>query len=409
MIYTYQQHLKSRLTNIYFFLCFGGLFIFNPLLSIFCSGIWLIIKNKPDETDVKFWLALLALWISLVNLTKVPESDQVMYLKMFSRYSEHDLWSGIFNYTNKPYKEPVYGLYQYICYYSFLGNSNLFFLLTSFLSYWLLFQSVNIILTNARFGITSVIFGVVCCTFFNQFFYVSIHLIRQILAFSIVVYAIALKTQDGKNHWILLISAALIHTTAMLFAFLALLPYVYHRMNIREYLILSIPLLIITVGSFAFGTMMTSILGENSTSGYAFKRLSTDFEDGLKADPIVVAIMLAPLSIIAIIALYRLSRSYISSLYPIIYIFLFLAIMILSLSARPLMQYRFVFVTYQLMPFLLPILLPHNSKWRNPYYLVIGSLFILRFFITLPHSSWIYNVSPVELLYWPVPLYFLAS
>lgn len=397
----------------YFFIIFGLLFILNPLASIFCGAVWLISKKNPAESHLRFCLALLALWISLVNITKVPASDQIMYLKWYDGLENLNSISRIFQYSGneKVYKEPIYGLFQFICHTIYFGNSKLFFLTASFVSYYFLFLAVDIILRKAGQRLNAVIFGVVCCTFFNQFFYLSIHLLRQIMAFSIILYAIALRTQDGRNHWIPLICAPLIHTTAALFALLAIIPLIYHRMKMREYLIMLCPLLIVTIGSMAFGSMMTSFLGDNSASGYAFRRMSTNLSDGVDSNPLVIAIMIIPLSVISLLTLKRLSKSknLTSPLYPIIYLFLFLAIMILSLSDRPLLQYRFTFVTYQFLPFILPLLFSSKSKWRNPYFLIVGSFFVLRFLLTFDNSAWTYKLTTLDMLTWPAPFYFFAS
>lgn len=407
------NHVKSS-SSREFFIVFGFLFILNPLVSIFCGASWLILKKNPVESELRFWFVLMALWISLVNITKVPASDQMMYLRWYDSLENINSIGRIFQYSGdeKVYKEPIYGLFQFICHTVYFGNDKLFFLTASFISYYFCFLAVGIILQKAGQGLNAVIFGVVCCTFFNQFFYLSIHLLRQIMAFSIVLYAIALRTQDGRNHWIPLICAPMIHTTAALFALLAILPYIYHRMNLREYLIMLCPLLVVTVGSIAFGSMMTSFFGDNSASGYAFKRMSTNFNDGLEANPIVIAIMLTPLSIISLLTLKRLPKSKnnksTSPLYPIIYLFLFLAIMILSLSARPLMQYRFTFVTYQFLPFLLPLLFQPKSIWRNPFFIITGIFFILRFLLTFDGGTWIYKITALDMLSWPVPFYFFA-
>lgn len=407
------NHVKSS-SSREFFIVFGFLFILNPLVSIFCGASWLILKKNPVESELRFWFVLMALWISLVNITKVPASDQMMYLRWYDSLENINSIGRIFQYSGdeKVYKEPIYGLFQFICHTVYFGNDKLFFLTASFISYYFCFLAVGIILQKAGQGLNAVIFGVVCCTFFNQFFYLSIHLLRQIMAFSIVLYAIALRTQDGRNHWIPLICAPMIHTTAALFALLAILPYIYHRMNLREYLIMLCPLLVVTVGSIAFGSMMTSFFGDNSASVYAFKRMSTNFNDGLEANPIVIAIMLTPLSIISLLTLKRLPKSKnnksTSPLYPIIYLFLFLAIMILSLSARPLMQYRFTFVTYQFLPFLLPLLFQPKSIWRNPFFIITGIFFILRFLLTFDGGTWIYKITALDMLSWPVPFYFFA-
>lgn len=99
----------------------GLLFIFNPLASLFCGGIWLVSSKKTDQINLRFWLALLALWISMVNITKVPASDQIMYQHLYAKCGHLNLWDGLFNYTHAKFKEPGYGLYQYICYHIFSG------------------------------------------------------------------------------------------------------------------------------------------------------------------------------------------------------------------------------------------------------------------------------------------------
>lgn len=406
------NHVKSS-SSREFFIVFGFLFILNPLVSIFCGASWLILKKNPVESELRFWFVLMALWISLVNITKVPASDQMMYLRWYDSLENINSIGRIFQYSGdeKVYKEPIYGLFQFICHTVYFGNDKLFFLTASFISYYFCFLAVGIILQKAGQGLNAVIFGVVCCTFFNQFFYLSIHLLRQIMAFSIVLYAIALRTQDGRNHWIPLICAPLIHTTAALFTLLAIMPFIYHRMRMREYLIMLCPLLIVTVGSMAFGSMMASFLGDNNVSSYAFKRMSTNFDDGVSSNPLVIAIMIIPLSVISLLTLKRLSKSknLTSPLYPIIYLFLFLAIMILSLSGRPLLQYRFTFVTYQFLPFILPILFPSKSKFRNTYFLIIGGFFILRFLLTFDSGAWTYKITVLNMLSWPAPFYFFAS
>lgn len=407
----YNSQLKPF--NREFIAFFGFLFLLNPLAAIASGGLWLVLKRNPAESDLHFWLGLLALWISLVNMTKTPASDQIMYQHLFAKYAYIDLWDGMFDYTSTKLKEPVYGLYQYICYHLFWGNDKIFFLTTSFISYYFLFLSANIILQKAGQGIQAVVFGVVCCTFFNQFFYLSIHLLRQVMAFSIVLYAVALRTEDGRNHWLLLVCATLIHTTSAIFAGLALFPCIYHRMNLKETVLMLLPLFIITIGSITFGSFMLSVLGDNNAGAYAFKRMSTDYDDGVASSPVTIAIMLIPLSFIALQTLFRLSkqkrRHYQSPLYPIIYLFLILAIFIISMTGRPLMQYRFLFVTYQILPFLLPLLFPPKSIWRQPYFLLVGILFVLRFLLTFNNSDWVYNITAIDMLTWPVPFYFFAS
>lgn len=407
----YIQANSSR----YFFILFGFLFLLNPLASIFCGAIWLMLKKNPADSELRFWFALLALWISLVNITKIPVSDQLMYQRWYENLANLHSIKGIFQYSGseKVYKEPIYGLFQFICYVVSGGSVKWFYFLTSFIGYFLLLDAVKIVLLKAGQGKLAVIFGAVCCVFFNQYLYLTLHLMRQVLAFSVVLYAFALRINDGKNHWVPLLCAPMIHTTAALFSLLILIPFIYHRMNVRQTIYFIIPLVFVTVGSIAFGTFVISVIGENGGAGYAFKRLGTAVTDGMNSSPIVVAIMIIPLAIISFINLIRLRRggksTYHSPLYPVIYIFLFLAIFILSMSTRPLIQYRFVFVTYQMMPFIVPLLLTPKNRFRGFYFFTAGIVFIVRFFITLPQSQFKFMISTEEMLFWPAPFYFFAS
>lgn len=405
--------LKVSSNNLTSYILVGLSFLINPFITVILIGLYIVTGANNKRELLGLWIILISAWISLVNLTKIPAGDQPLYQEWYCGVNYIPSITTIFKYAGPhTFKEPVYGIIQYFAHLIFWGNVKPFWFLISFLGYVYILQSVKIILLKSGQGWQAVIFGVICCVFFNQYFYTTLHLIRQVLAFSLVLYSLALRIEDGRIHWIPLVCGPLIHTTAALFSILILIPFIYHRMKLRQLLIFSIPLLIVTVGSVAFGSFMVSLLGADSGAGYAFEKLSTAVSDGLDSNPMVVAIMLIPLSFIALLNLVRLYRggymTYNSPLYPVLYLFIFLSIFILSMSARPVIQYRFVFVTYQMMPLIVPLLFRPKNPYRIVYFLVAGLFFFIRFFQTLPYSKFHYIVTAPEILIWPTPSYFCA-
>ncbi len=169
------------------------------------------------------------------------------------------------------------------------------FIACSFIEYYILFISIYTILSHSGYGLKSVVFGVIISTFFTQFFVLSIHLLRQVMAFSIVFYAISRKAVDGKNHWLPLICAPLIHSTAALFSILSLLPWIFHRMNLRQWIYFILILMSLISSCIAIGSTLTNLLGEDNGSSYIFRRMSDGYDDGGTMDIVKSLIIIIPL------------------------------------------------------------------------------------------------------------------
>ena len=412
MIDSYSQitkHHNNRNWELYLFSIV--LFLLNPLASLICILNLIINGRWHSEDALNVWSILLALWISLFNATKIPESDQLMYQGWYVSAVDYTNLKTIFSYSGAVYKEPIYGLFQSVMHFVFNGNIHLFWISVSFIEYYLLFKSIEIILLNSQRDYKCVICGIICCAFFTQFFSLTLHLIRQMLAFSIILYAIALRCKDNKIHYIYFIIAPLIHTTSILFVLLALYKPIYHQLKKKQILFLAGILLALILGSIIVGSFMMSLIGENNSSSYLFRRMQQQSDEGNDFNILITFVLIIPLLIISIVNLKRLNKrhQFSSPLYPIIHLFLFLSLFVIGMSARPLIQYRFAFVTYYFIGFILPLLFNNKNKFNNTYYIAISSFFILRFFITFNNGTWNYAINITDILTWPVPLYFFSS
>ena len=415
-----QRTTRQRENSTLLFIGLSTIFLLNPFLSVILCAASILVSKPRGNTMLYFWFAITALWLGLLNITKEPESDQLMYLIYFNRAADLNPLDGILHYAGRSEKEPIYGLLNYLCYWLLNGNARLFFIACSFIEYYILFISIYTILSHSGYGLKSVVFGVIISAFFTQFFVLSIHLLRQVMAFSIVFYAISRKAVDGKNHWLPLICAPLIHSTAALFSILSLLPWIFHRMNLRQWIYFILILMSLISSCIAIGSTLTNLLGEDNGSSYIFRRMSDGYDDGGTMDIVKSLIIIIPLWTICVIALTkRLSGSkcqnvshtngYYSPLYPIIHLFIFLSVMVLSFSSLPLIQYRFAFVNYSFLGFLLPILFNRKNKIQNLYILTTSIIFIIYFLSTYQLSGWTYRIDVAQILLYPAPLYFILS
>lgn len=412
---------RSRDTLI-FALIAGLMFILNPFFTVLLTGFTLMLRQslalKPGMKQL--WFILMALWLGMLNITKVPEGDQEMYVWMFERAAKLNPLEGIFNYAGGVEKEPVYGLYNYLCYWLFGGSKHIFFMLSTFIQYYLLFSAVNRVFTRARQGVSAVVCGVMVLSFFPQVFTLSIHLMRQSMAFAIVLYAVSLKTEDGRDHWVPLICAMFIHSAAALFVLLSLIPWIYHRMTPGQWAMMIAGLGAVVLGCNAIGSTMVELLGEDSNSSYIFRRMSSSFTDGLELKTDKYLMVAIPLFLVVINLLARHlngstkpdrlhSTGYYSPLYPYLYLFLFVTAMVLSFFTMPLIQYRFSFVDYTMAGFILPLFFRPANSLRLLYQIMVSLAFIALFLATFKHSGWTYRIEEIEILTCPLPTYFINS
>jgi hypothetical protein len=384
------------------------IFIINPFFGL-VSTLYVLRNVRSDGRGYIFlFFVLLSVWLGLFNTTKVPVSDQINYLDWFNDVPTNGFWGTLscLGGTDGDIKEPLYGLMTWAGYYLFLGNEKLFFMAITVFEYFFLFYACYIIHSKAGFGKLTILSGVISIAFFTQYFSLTLQVMRQVLATSIVLYGIALKTVDGKNHWGPILCAPLIHTTAGLFSLLSLIPFIFKRMDKKKWLVvLSILFIIMSFNIFA-SSKITSALGGGAAS-YAIERVANS-DDGIYSglSPIFYIVLL-PLIFISIRVLYLNRKRIESPLYPICYMFIFLFLLIESFYKSSLVQYRFAFMAYSFMPFILPLLFYRKSIKKEVYNISSSVFFFLYFVLTFDKGDWIYNMSNIDIFIKPVFSYFI--
>lgn len=92
---------------------------------------------------------MLALYMGLINVTKVPYSDQVQYMNAYLLVPKQSIWQSLTNIygertmTSGSTKEMGYGLLNIIGYVTSFGSYPLFVLEFICLLYWLYFMAIK--------------------------------------------------------------------------------------------------------------------------------------------------------------------------------------------------------------------------------------------------------------------------
>ena len=358
-------------------------FVVWPLFGISCSLCWALSANIKER--VWPFMLLLSLYLCAINSTKVPESDMIRYIEMFSQVPNNGLEGTIKFWGYDNLKEIVYGTFVYLSYFILDGCQGLFIAVVTFLTYLFLFRAIY--LMNGEDKKSNYIFvaSAISLAFFNQYFALSAHLIRQILATSIFLYAISLRVNNRKSYWVWLVVAFSTHNAIGALIVTSFIPFIKKKVNIWRLLVL-IAITILFILSF---TKITNILGTFIDS-YALQRASKveGSSDGLELDYIAALIVIIPLSIICLTNLFRKTIE----LPPIICnLTILLIVFILGLSFSPIMQYRFFFFTYSFIPFILPYLFKKGSIISILYCTAFSLFFIIRFFYTFEDIPYEYT------------------
>ena len=393
-MYSMKSNIHSSNQNNPILFCAVILFLLSPILSGICFFIYFFSKKEISKGGYIVFLACLSMWAGGVFATKEIGGDIYAYRLFYLDAGR----LGILDFTKNAwgaenYREPLYSLIVYFGYYLTGGNFRLFtFALSSATVFIGLYAAVRFLL-SLRATKGAILCGVISLTFFIQYFDLVTHLTRQVLAMSIVMYAISRKAEDGKNHWWLLISSVLIHTTALLLVCFSLIPWIRKRLGL-------VPLsatLGIVGGAVAFNYLIGSSLAEVSQGvgaiNYAAQRLGSNLSDSDSGmNSFIMALVLAPLSFFAIKNIWGNKKS------PPAYcfvanIFLALTVFVVCFSQNPLVQYRYFYYTFSFIPFLLPLLRLRSSRLAPWYQFGIATFFIIYFFMRV---NQVFRYAPLD-------------
>lgn len=190
-------------------------FLLNSFLSLIYLTVLLLGSKTYRQKYIIFWGFLVIFFISLYNATKLPENDLEWYVDFYLMAGRISFVDYIGLLTGG--KEILYQCFVYFIYWVGGDNEKIFIFVISLCSYIFLFKALFLLAKTLRLCETEIIFCCFVLFFFPYIYALSVHLVRQFLATSIMLYVICKRICEWKINWWLIIVAILIHTSTVFF------------------------------------------------------------------------------------------------------------------------------------------------------------------------------------------------
>lgn len=370
-------NLKSTMT--YALLCII-IFIVNPTLALVCSLLVAITKNGEQYDYRLVFYIVLAGWLGVLNMTKQLFSDQIYYADIFVHADVSNPLKAVIDYRPEaPLREPIFNLFSVICRMLVGPNPRAYFFICTVVFYILQFIALDLLLCSSNRRKYEILFAVIFLSFFTPLFGQSVHVIRQNLAVSIIIFAIAYRVIKGRNLWLFLLMAFFTHNMSAFYIALALIPWLYEKLTIKRAFILMAGFSLFMLCYSKMGVMLSAadMAGVNSVGA---AMASNGDQVGFYSF-YGIAVYAFPTLIAASFAIYRnRNKKAFEPIITIAYVYILTFIMILAFSGHQTLQARYSFCLYSFMPFVLLFPLKASSKYQPIICSIISLFFTYRFF-----------------------------
>lgn len=375
-------------------------FFINPLITIVIMAS-LVIKNKSlgwtksSRNYLLLFGTFCCFFVSLINMKKVPESDLEWYVDRYSYASHMSFIDFVLIASSatikESLKEPLFGVIVWMLNRCFGGNVNLFKLSISLMEYSLLVTAIICFGRLFRMKLYLILTGILMICFIPYIFTMSLHLVRQFLATSILFYAIIKKCFYGKNEWWAMLSMLLIHSTTALFIPVLLLPAFDKPLKKAKIWYLGAFLAMITIKYIAGFLYDVGGFYEDSTIGYVLNRAqqnTTFASETLSVSKILIFIFVLAYSIYIFFSKYA---ERVLGLRRFSFIFIFLSVFVLVNLNQTQLALRFSYYIFIVIPFFLMFFFK-NLNTSNIFLFGVGFCMIVFFSSYLYIGTWTYDI-----------------
>ena len=378
------------------------LFLFNPLGGIIVAA--LCACSYKNDNSIKLLMVLAMMYLCAMNTTKVEENDMIRYIAHFEDVPYNGYLGTLVAFNHSAaggVKDAAYGTLVYVLYYLTYGNQYLFIFIVSFLGYWLMFMAIYKFGKEYKLPNYIIVTQVLILSFFTQYFSMTFHLVRQVLAACFFFYALTFKETSFKKYILWCILAIATHSSVAFIVAFSFVPMMKRRLKLKEVgaLALFAAFSVVLLSSFAIFVLDTVELEESLE--YSLDRVANmeGAEDSTKGLQLVGFVLTA---ISIVLCLYEREMGK-KMIYPIIInLTLLISFMTFGLSNSPLLQYRFFFYIYSFLPFVYITFVRRCKGMAKPICFVTVLFLVIRFYLTYDK---VFEYAPIdEVLTNPYPL-----
>lgn len=373
-------------------------FLFNPLLTIVGMVFYGLSFGESRTTEKnKNYLLLFGIFccifVSLINMTKVPEVDLYNYIYRYKQAGRYDLlaYLRVIAIEGGSFKEPLYNVLSWCINKVYFGNEYLFKFTISMMQYTLLITSLIYFGKRFSMRIYVVITGIVFMCFFPSIFTHSLNLIRQTLANCILCFVMVRHFFYNKREWIGMVSTILIHSTSMLFLPLLLFPAFGKPIRKAWIWYMGAFVLLLSIQFFAAYIFEVGSFDTDNSIGYALDRAKEDTTAIIKPISFFSVALLSIVLGYVIFLFFKDSTKGVSGLRRFLFVLIFLSLFILINLHQDQLAGRMMHYAFNFVPFILMLFLSRIRNYNKPLLIMNYSIIIL-FTIYVHIGYWTYTV-----------------
>ena len=389
------------------------LYIINPLIGVLLASLYSLSSKNNLKNNLVFLLFLCTIWISLVNMYKVPENDLEWYIESYINANKSDF--GTWLLTSGPAMQPIsdigYAIYSWLFSNISGGNTFLFKFFHSALCYLIMGYSYIKIFERFEVSAAIAVTTLLLLLFIPYIFTLSLHLMRQFLAGSILVYTMLellyydKKKDFVKHNLLFIILMFTFHKSTLFFVILMLVPFLgsHYKDAKLKYIILLI--CIVGYQFVAKYFMSFSGLNESSSIGIAVARASENTTFELESMNYAKIFLVSTFIIISCLFVSR-SKNYHNETGIIHFsnIIIILSLFVLLNLHQTELSNRFYFYLLPFFPFFM-LVVGLMKRIRISLYAIIIISVIFIWISYVENGVWTYNI-PGNLLILPLISYF---
>jgi hypothetical protein len=373
----------------------GVCFAIQPALTLTLVLV-LAWRQPAARSSLSGVLMFGALYLALVNVTKLPDSDLAAYLEAFRDAQRLDLATFLFVNTREPlYYVSLYGLANVP------GVDSRVYVFLSTLVPYLVFGTAVLRLGAAlRLERRTMLSLLVFLLFFSQLFSLSAHLFRQFLASSLLMLFLADHAVTGRHRWGLGLLGIMVHYSSMPLLLLSLVQ------PLRRYSVLVSLLFnaLMLMAVYVLALKVAPLLLDVPVLSIVFQRLANG--EGAELDPMTFPTlgMAALFLAISLLSIARTSgRVQGAQDWSVLLCTVTVSVIVLISSAQPTLSeiaIRYFFYLYFLIFLVLVFLMVRMPMTRWAIH-GLALLSVPLFFFKLAYGEWTF-APVVDLLLGPV-------
>lgn len=382
------------------------LFFINSFIAWGLLTLLMIFNKITRNREITFWIILTVIFISLYNATKIPENDLEWYCDFYLMAGKTTLSNYLTQLTgNKEqlYQLLVYGLYQ-------IGgnNKNFFIFSISAMAYGFLAKGIQLVCKELRLPPLKIMLVVFFLCFFPYTYAISVLIIRQFLALSIMLFLLA-EYYCHERRKILIFFACctiFIHSSVIILLPFFFLTQISRSINKRS-AFLYIAILVLFLQLPLFSQLILPYIGVNPTIRHIIEKAiyGTTFETELPLGQLIFSLILVCLLYFSIYIKNKNLKKYASANY-IANISIVILLFILINSQNPEIQLRYNFYFWSFLAFYFIIYLSAFKISDVSVLACMIMLFTSWNIYNIQFSEWTYTCSE-NYFFYPLFMYFL--